>query len=161
MNTAIVYFSREGSTKIACEYLSKKFSASLIELKTEKPLKRFLGLGYLSAAQKTVELSGNPWDKTADADVIVLAAPIWAGNGNPILNSYIVKADFTDTKVYVLTLQADPAVRTKDKVHTHIKKLIESKNGQLIDSLAIHGAKPNTIADDEHIVQQLKDWEIG
>ncbi len=160
MKSAVVYFTRDGSTKIAAEYLAGKTGSDLIQLEPAGKLRNFIRCGYLSFKKKRVDLAGNPWQDTAGSEALILAAPVWAGNGNPVMNSFIDKADFTGKLVYLLTLQADPEKNSREKVLPFLEEQIKARGGTVAGSLAIMGTRPGKTSTEEHIIVQLKDWKV-
>ena len=160
MDKAIVYFTRDGSTAIAVDYLAKKTAAVPVLLETRKRLRNFVLSGFVSASKRSIELAGDPWSETADATTIILAAPVWAGNGNPVMNSFIEKADFSGKKVYLLTLQADPKKTAGERVIPFLSEMVSKRGGTVAGSLAIQGTSPGKTAAEHLIHSQLEEWRI-
>lgn len=160
MDKAIVYFTRDGSTAIAVGYLARKTAAVPVRLETRKRLRSFVLSGFVSASKRRIELSGDPWAETADATTIILAAPVWAGNGNPVMNSFIEKADFSGRRIYLLTLQADPRKTARERVIPFLSEMVSERGGTVAGSLAIQGTSPGKTASEDLIQSQLKEWQI-
>ncbi|MDA3850642.1 MAG: hypothetical protein PF447_05165 [Spirochaetaceae bacterium] len=161
MNALILYYSRDGNTKIAAEYLSQKLQCDIASLNEKKPSRSFILAGFRSVTGKRRKLIGDPWGLCKDRDVIILGAPIWAGNGNPVLNSFLDDADFSGKKVYLFTLQADPQLKSAVSVLEILGKRVEDAKGIISGTLAIHGNSPGKTAEKSYITNQLDHWEIS
>lgn len=160
MSSIVIYYSRNGSTAIAAKHIAEKFNADIVELKEKKPRRGFLVSGYRSAAGKRPELAGDPWLSMDGKDLIILGAPIWAGNGNPVLNSFLDKADFTGKKIILFTLQADPELGSSEKVLNLMSERIVGSGGTLVAARGFHGQSPGKTAEAEYVRSQLDTWEI-
>jgi len=55
-NISIVYFSKNGNTRLGAKYLNEKLGGNLIELKEEKK-----GNFIQAILKKGSKLKGNPW----------------------------------------------------------------------------------------------------
>jgi len=157
---AIVYFSRNGSTRLAAEILAGRLGAKLVELKERKALRNFLVSGFRAVTKKHSKLLGDPWKEIEDRDVLVLAAPIWAGNANPAMNGFLDKAVLTEKTVYLLTMQADPGHEKSDEVQEHYTDRVKAAGGSVAGSLALTGASPGKTAKEEVLRTALDGWVI-
>ena len=89
MKTLVVYYSLSGTTRACAMSAAKELSADVAEIHTAKPIKsgNFLPVAKMmltgSAAIQPVE--ANP----RDYDLIVLAAPIWAGKAARPLTTWL------------------------------------------------------------------------
>lgn len=160
MEYSIVYYTRDGSTEIAADYLAERTAGKKVRLEAGRRLNRFLIGGFNSASKRLPKLTGDPWKEIIDAEIVILASPVWAGNGNPAMNSFIDKADFTGKKVFILTLQADPKKSARNTVLPKVAQAVKGKGGEVAGMLAIHGTSPGKISEVEHIRKQLDDWKI-
>ena len=160
MSTLILYYSRDGSTKLAAEYLGRKLACPVEALQEEKPSRNFLVSGFHAASGKRREVAGNPWASAATHDTLILGAPIWAGNGNPVMNAFLDRADLKGKQVWVFTLQAGPGRNHNSKALQHYRKLIEQKGGQVAGTWSIQGTSPGKTASVEHLQSQLDEWEL-
>ncbi len=160
METAVVYFSRNGSTRIIAELLSTKLSAKLVELTPVKPLRNFILAGFASVKQKDIPLSGDPWKEISKADQVILASPVWAGRKNPVMNSFISKGEFKNKEVHLVTVQADPHKDSTERVLPLLKEMIIARDGSVTSLTAIHGASPGKTAERAYLEQQLASWPL-
>jgi flavodoxin len=158
-NKAVVFFSRNGSTRGAAALLATRLDAEMIEL---KPLKKtgFLRSGYMAAKKKGAELEGDPWQACADKDLLILGTPVWAGNGTPAINSFLDKADFNGKKVYLFTFQADPRMEKAPAIHSYLSSRIEAAGGVVSGTFALHGASSGKTADEAQYKEKVNNWVI-
>jgi flavodoxin len=156
---ALVFFSRNGSTKLAATILAARVDAELIELKEKKPVKGFLRSGYLALKAKSTPLADAPWEKCADKDILILGTPIWAAHGTPAMNAFLDGVDLQGKKVYIFTLQADPEKRDSKAVFQYLSKRIEEAGGSIGGTLALQGARPGKTGSADHF-KSLESWDI-
>ncbi|MDC7232884.1 MAG: hypothetical protein PQJ58_06605 [Spirochaetales bacterium] len=158
-NKAVIYFSRNGSTKGAAALLARRLEAELIELTPERKT-GFLRSGYMASRKKRVGLEGDPWAQCRDKELLVLGSPVWAGNGTPAVNAFLDKADLKDKRVYLYLFQADPKLGSAPGVLEYLKGRVENAGGTVAGTLALHGASPGKTAPEEQYRSQLESWEI-
>lgn len=155
---AIVFFSRDGSTKRAAGILSEQLGATLIELAEAKARTGFIASGFRAKTKRSSQLAGDPWADVRGENTIILAAPIWAGSGNPAMNGFLDQADLSGTTVYLLTVQADPAQGGSAAVHEHYRQRVEAAGGTVAGTRAITGAGPGKTAGEEQLRTALDGW---
>ncbi len=160
MESLVIYFSRDGSTRIVADLVAEKLKAEIVELQEKKPRRNFIVSGYRSAKGVKPDLAGDPWAAMEGKDLVVLGAPIWAGNGNPVLNSFLEKAEFKGKKVLVFTLQADPGTKTSEKVVVFLSEKIASAGGEIVGSFGFHGSSPGKTAKKEYLEEQFANWDL-
>jgi flavodoxin len=101
MKTLVAYYSRTGTNRTIAENLADQIGADLDEIVDEKkrsgPL-GFLGAGRAALGQKTTEISTQL--DPSNYDTIILGSPIWAGNMNPALRTYLEKYDLGGKRVF-------------------------------------------------------------
>lgn len=95
MKTAIVYYSLEGNTKYAAEYMAKKLNADLIPLKpvTEYPKKglaKFFHGGRAAVFAEKPELKAYTFD-AGKYDKVLLGCPVWAGKCAAPINTFLAE----------------------------------------------------------------------
>ena len=92
VKTAVVFFSHEGNTKYAAEYISAITGADLIELEPKEPYPSGKVSKYLAGkdalAHKMPELKDYEFNKD-NYDKIVIGTPVWAGNPAPPINTFL------------------------------------------------------------------------
>lgn len=155
---AIVFFSRDGSTRRAAQILSEQLDATLVELEEAKARTGFIASGFRAKTKRSSQLAGDPWADVRGENTIILAAPIWAGSGNPAMNGFLDQADLSDKTVYLLTLQADPKRGSSGTVIDHYRSRVEHAGGTVAGSRAITGASPGKTAGEEQLRAALEGW---
>lgn len=97
LKVLVVYYSREGHTKLAAEALARRFGSDLEQLIDKK--KRTGPIGFSSAGKDAV--SGNltklePLKKNPrDYDVVLIGTPSWFGNMSPAVRTFITESDLS------------------------------------------------------------------
>jgi hypothetical protein len=157
---AVVFFSRDGSTKIAAAILAERIGADLVELEEPDARHGFLRSGFRAKTGKHATLAGDPWAAVSGCSTIVLAAPIWAGSGNPVMNGFLDKADLSGKTVHILTLQADPKLGSSQDVLAHYRRRVEQAGGTVASTRAIAGASPGRTAQEEYIRAAIDGWPV-
>ena len=157
---AILFFSRDGSTKKAATILADRLDAQLIELIEKKPVKGFIRAGYMALKSKSSPLRDAPWEKCADKDIWILGTPIWAAHGTPAMNSFMESADFSGKKVFIFTLQADPRLKDSIGVLNYMSEKIEAAGGKIAGTLALQGASPGKTGSADNY-EALEHWAIS
>lgn len=145
MNTCVVYYSKNGNTKVAAEYLANKLDAKAIELIDKTKYKGVIGFlkGGMKASQnKASVLDCSVYEEISKFERVVLATPVWAGKTTPAINSVIQNSDLTGKQVYVMTTQADPDCKDEQKRKSFYKQAIEAKGGVFMDCFSLCGSPP-------------------
>lgn len=99
----VVYYSREGHTKLVAEKLAKKFNADLEQLIDKK--KRTGPIGFSGAGKDAVagnltklkSLKHNP----QEYDIILIGTPSWFGNVTPAVRTFIKENNLSGKKIGV------------------------------------------------------------
>jgi len=157
---AVVFFSRNGSTRIAAELIAEKIDADLIELKAHKVRHGFVVSGFRAVTKKHVPPAGDPWADVGECTTVVLGAPIWGGNANPVMNGFLDKAELTGKKVYLFTVQADPGKAKSDRVLADYSHSVKDSGGTVAGTMALTGASPGKTAEKDALKEALAGWEL-
>ncbi len=155
MKQAVIYFSRNGSARIAAQLIAEKTGADQVALEPLKSFRSFLRAGFSAIRQKAVPLSGDPWGTLEGTESLILVSPVWAGSINPVMRSFIERGNFAGKRIHLVTLQADPGKDSEQKVLPLMKELVISREGSVAGTLAVHGATPGKAASRDHIAEQL------
>ena len=157
---AVIYFSRNGSTRIAAGLIAERIDAELVELKGQKDRHGFVLSGFRAVTKKHLPPAGDPWADIRGCSTLVLGAPVWGGNANPVMNGFLDKADFTGKKVYLFTLQADPQKSKSDEVLAHYSQRVKDAGGAVAGTFALTGASPGKTADEGLLREALAGWDL-
>ncbi|KNZ41578.1 hypothetical protein [Acetobacterium bakii] len=148
--SAIVFFSKDGNTKIGAKRLNERLNGKIIELTEARKgnvLQAFLKMGS--------KLQGSPWDGIKDATDIYLMQPIWASNAVPAMNAFLKKANFQGKTVTIITFQVSPDLNGSDKVHQAIGERVKNKQGIVKATYALIGGGIGECAGEEKINPQI------
>lgn len=157
MDKVIVYFSKDGSTRILANELSKNLDADIIEL---VPLKEgnFISNTFRSLFKKGATLKGNPYSKAKKYSEIYLCTPIWALNGTPAIISFIDNTNLKDKDIHIFSVRGfNSSVKG---THKFLQNKVESKNGNVINCYDIKGAAIGKTATVESIKKQLSAYKL-
>ncbi|MHB1314365.1 MAG: flavodoxin family protein [Christensenellales bacterium] len=148
--TAVVYFSKNGNTRLAANIICGRVQGKLIELKEKRKgsvLQALLKIGS--------KLQGAPWDEIKDAKKVFIMLPVWAGSAVPAANTFLKKADFAGKEVFVVIMQADPDLKSTPKVVKHVSNRIQKKNGTVIFSCGLAGEFMGKCKSEEDMKAQI------
>jgi hypothetical protein len=149
-DTAVVFFSRGGNTRLGAEILSERRKAKLIELKEQRP-----GNALQALFRMKSRLDGDPWKQIADVRRVYLMSPIWAGSTVPAMNAFAEGADFTDKDVYVITFQNAPDQNLSHREQQHLAGIITRNHGSVRECYALLGAKMGQFAGKASILSEI------
>ena len=100
MTYLVAYYSRTGNNRTIGEAIAKALSADIDEIIDKK--NRAGRLNWIKAGGDSkggklteIEFEKNP----QDYDTIIIGAPIWAGNPNPPLRTYLKEVDLKGKRV--------------------------------------------------------------
>ncbi len=150
IDTAVVFFSRDGNTRLGAKLLSDRIGGKLIELKELRP-----GNALHSLFRMKTPLAGDPWKEIASARRVILMCPIWAGSSVPAMNAFAHRADFTDKDVYIVTFQQAPNPRQSHREQQHLAGIVARNHGSVRDCYALVGGKMGQFAGEERIGAQI------
>jgi flavodoxin len=130
MKTLIVYYSRTGNTKIACEALQKELGCDIIEIKDLT--NREGRWGYYTAAFGSIFGTHTGIDPAkfnlSPYATIIVGSPIWAGKPSAAIRTFIAENRFDGKRVVpVFTTN----VILKETSMDRTKKLIIQSGGQI------------------------------
>lgn len=145
--TLILYYSRTGNTKAACEALQKELGADIQEIKDLNS--RDKGFGMIAGMVKTIlGMQTDIEPETVDFDpygTLIISAPIWASKFGLAMRTFVERSSFQDKRV-VIFITADSFVEEKyQQQHT---ALIEESGGQVIGHFQVQATD---LADGEKV----------
>lgn len=153
--TVIIYFSKDGNTRIGANSLQQRIGGKIIELKEKKK-----GSVFQALRKKGSQLDGDPWTLMQEADEVYLMSPIWASHGVPAMNAFLKEGDFHGKTVHIITFQQFEDLKNSDKVHQHYSDLIESRHGLIQSKTALVGGKMDHCAEEVFIQKQIEQMDI-
>lgn len=93
MNTAVIYYSMDGNTRLVAEKIAEKTGADLVEAEPiksypDKGGKKFICGGFSAVTGRKPKLK--PYKFNAEEyDSIVIGSPVWAGCFAPPIRSFL------------------------------------------------------------------------
>ncbi len=162
MKTAVVFYSKDGSTKIAAEILAEKLDADLYPLKEVKKRGRsifaYLAAGFAGAACKKSEIIDSFKEQMKQYDKICIGTPIWAGNPAPAVNTFMSELDADGKQIIIFTMQADRTpYKSNAKCADIIKETLEDKGAKVLQIIKLYNAKAANSAQRDKIKKQIGD----
>lgn len=129
--TLILYYSKTGNTRAACEALQKELGADIREIKDLNS--RDTKLGAIAGMLKTLlgmhtDIDPQSVDLSPYATVII-AAPIWAAKFGLAMRTYVETNRF-DNKNIIIFITAD--VFIEEKYQEKHKALVKQSGGNVI-----------------------------
>ena len=149
----VIYYSKTGNTKIVAETIAKQTKADIEELKWKREIKSkgffkyFLG-GYNSKLRRNVKIL--PLEKNLeDYDTIFIGTPIWAGNMNPAIRTFLKNHPLQNKKVALFCTCGGEGGNNLDE----LKKLMEGN--ELIGDKIFERSDKTT---EEEKVKEAENW---
>lgn len=160
MKTAVVFFSYDGSTRVAAKLISEKFGADLFELeearKRGKSPLSFMTAGFSASIAKKSRLKNTFAPQMKEYVRIYIGTPIWAGKAVPAVNSFVHSLDAKGKEIVFFTVQADPNPEgNESKSLNSFKKILEKRGAKVLNAARIHGTAPGKTAKTEDLKAQL------
>jgi len=137
----MLYYSRTGNTRAACEALQKELGADIQEIQDQNSReKRF---GMIAGMFKTIlGMQTDIKPETVDFspyDTLVISAPIWAARFGLAMRTFVKRSDF-DGKNVIIFITADSFIEKKyQQKHT---ALVESSGGKVKGYFQVQAADP-------------------
>ena len=157
MKTAVVYYSRDGSTRVAAKVLAQKFGGEVFELEEEKKrgdaASQFMAAAFGALIGKKSKLKNSYAREMRNYDRICIGTPIWAAKAAPAVNAFISALDAKDKEIIIFTLQADPKPTSKGA--NILRRKLEKNGGSVTDVIPLHGAGVGRTAEEAHIKAQI------
>jgi flavodoxin len=153
----VVFFSKDGSTKVLASLLGSKYDAEIVEL-VEKSKTNMFGKVVKAVRKKSVALKGEPYNKIDGFEKLYLCTPIWASNGTPAMNAFIEKADFTGKDVMIVTVKGYP--KSVEATHAYLTSSVAKSKGKVSNCYDVRGVAIGKTATKESLQKQLDSLNI-
>jgi flavodoxin len=160
MKTAVVYYTRDGSTRVAAELLAKSAGADLFELeevkKRGKSALSFMAAGFGAATGRRSRLKNDFAAEMKAYDTIFIGSPVWAAKTAPAFNAFVGALNAAGKSIVLFTVQADPNTEAKppECLEAH-KRALEKRGAVVTRMLRLHGAAPGKTVDPSAVQAQL------
>jgi flavodoxin len=160
MKTAVVYYTYDGSTRVAAQLLARQLGADIFELeeikKRGKSALSFMAAAFGALAEKRSRLKNDFAAEMKNYDCLYIGSPVWANKTAPAFNAFAASLDAAGKKIVLFTLQADPDVESSpDRCLAAHKQALEKRGATVLRMLRLHGASPGKTAESGHIEAQL------
>lgn len=152
MNTVIVCYSLEGHTRKVCQRVAEKLGATLVSLRCVKPYPTSGAAKYLRASKDTLTGARPALEPIASTqlgacDLLILAAPCWAGKPAAPLNTFLAEHDLSGKRrAAIITCKAEGATEKYGKAIRSLCRLntadpvLALSEGQIADDAALASA---------------------
>ena len=160
MKMAVVYYTRDGSTRVAAELLAKQLGADVFELeethKRGKSALSFMAAGFGAASGRRSRLKNDFAAEMREYGSLYIGSPVWAGKTTPAFNAFVASLDAAGKKITLFTVQADPNPESKppECLNAH-KQALEKRGATVVRLLRLNGANPGKTVEAGHIQTQL------
>jgi hypothetical protein len=160
MKNAVVFYSYDGSTRVAANVIAVKFSAELFELEEVKKRGRsklsFVAAGFAAVSGKKSKLKSIYEVELKSVDRIYIGTPIWASKPVPAINTFLKNSDIENKEIVIFTLQADPNPgESTAKSIGAMKSMLEQKGAKVMSSAMLVGAGPGKTVSVVDIKKQI------
>ncbi len=161
MACGVVYYTYDGSTRVAAEQIAALKNAVVLELKEKRPRKKTKGAFMAGAFQAVFKaksaLQSHYVQEIGALDTLYVGSPVWAGSGVPAVNAFLCGADLKNKDVYLFFVCASPEPDYMPKGGvSHLSKIIAQKGGRLKDIYVLAGDIPGKTAEKEKMAEQVK-----
>lgn len=153
MNSLVVYYSLEGSTKLIAETISKELKCNILQLKTKNTIPKKGFLKFLWGGKQVV-FNEKPELETFDEDfnkydLIIIGSPVWAGSYVPAFNTFFSKVELSNRKIALFACYGG----SEGKIFNEFKKQLEGNN--IIGQVSFKDPIKN---DTQKNIEDLKQW---
>ena len=160
MKTAVVYYSKDGSTRVAAKVLAEKLGVDIFELEEVKPRSSapsaFMGAAFAALIGKKSRLKDTYAQQMGVYERICIGTPIWASRNVPAVNTFVHAVDTVGKDVIIFSVQAD---NTPDalpaKGINKLVRVLEKKGAAVKQVIGLVGAKPGKTTDKEAMQGQM------
>jgi menaquinone-dependent protoporphyrinogen IX oxidase len=162
MKSAVVFYSYDGSTRVAASVLAGIKDSAIFELeearKRGKSRGSFIAAGFSASVGKKSRLKNNYASEMKRYDRIYIGTPVWAGKPTPAINSFIRKADLKGREIMIFTVQADPDTAASSSKATDIlRSALEKRGANVVKTARLHGAPPGKTSSEDEMRNQIEE----
>ena len=156
MKHAVVFYSRDGSTKVFAQAIANKFDADVYELKEVTPIKGFMAAAWGAVTGKKSELINDFAKETAGYDKIYVGTPVWGGKAVPAVNMFFDKAQIEGKQIVFLTVQGGKTDGRPIGGANRMVKDIEAKGAKTVSAVSFTGGSKKKPASKQSANEQVK-----
>jgi len=157
MKTAVVFYTRDGSTRIAAQVLAEDLDADVFELEEASKRGRstfcFVWAGFSASFGIKSRLKDDFSAQMKAYERICIGTPVWAGRAVPALNAFLQHFDPRGKEMIIFTVQADPS--PTQKCAQKMAKILTKKGAHVQKTMSLYGAGVGKIAQRGDIERQI------
>lgn len=161
MKTAVVFYSLDGSTRVAAQAIADKYGADVFELKEAKHRGRstfaFMGSGFSALVGARSRLVSTYSKDMQLYDQIYIGTPVWASKPVPAVNTFVAELEPRGKEIIIFTVQADKNDSEPIKGSVQMKKKLEDNGAIVTQILTLVGAGVNKTADRKEMNKQIEE----
>ena len=161
METAVVFYTHDGSTGVAARIIGERIGADVFELEEMKKRGRsifsFVAAGFAASIRKKSKIKDSYKLQMDGYERIYIGTPIWAGKATPAVNRFISDFEAGGKEVVIFTVQADKMPYGPGKKSGFdLKTMLEKKGAKILKVICLCGAPPGMKAETEDIRKQIE-----
>lgn len=161
MKSTVVFYSYDGSTRVAASVLAVITGSDIFELeearKRGKSRSSFIAAGFSASVGKKSRLKNNYMSEMKQYDRIYIGTPVWAGKPTPAINSFVRTADLRGREIVIFTVQADPDTAAPSSKATDIlRSVLEKRGANVVKTARLYGASPGKTASKDEMRNQIE-----
>lgn len=157
MKTAVVFYTKDGSTRVTAQVLAEKLGADIFELAEAKKrggsVFAFMAAGFGAVLGRQSRLKDDYAAQMGAYERICIGTPVWASRTAPAVNAFVRSLDAQGKRIIIFTVQADPNPSRKgaDALAAALKK----KGAVVEKTLCLHGADIGRTAQKSDMGKQI------
>lgn len=144
MKQAVVFYSKDGSTKVAAQVLAQREGADVFELVPRRTYGKgfggFMRGGFGAAVGLKPVLRDDVAKEVADYDKIYIGTPLWASRPAPPVNTFLAALDAKGKEIVLFSVQADPSAGKPSGGMMGLKEKLEQAGATVSKVAALYGA---------------------
>jgi flavodoxin len=156
MDSAIVYYSYSGNTKmvsqVLADYLKEKSKTEIVELKSLDESNKFLIQAARAFRHKRARIA-EPNFNLSDYDLICFGTPVWAFGPVPAMNTYLDKCFGIEGKEIILFTTYGSGAGN-ERCLNYMRDILAKKGAKQFRIFSIQQFKVN---DREHVLSKIKE----
>ena len=157
MKQAVVFFSRDGSTKVFAQAIADKFGAGVYELIETNPIKGFMAAAWGAITGKKSELINDFADEVSGCDKIFVGTPVWGGKATPAVNMFFDKAQIKGKQIVFFTVQGGKTDGSPIGGAKRMIKDLEAKGVKTASAVSFTGVGKKATMSKQEAKEQVAD----
>jgi flavodoxin len=155
MKQAVVFYSRDGSTRVFAKAIADKVTADVFELEEENPTKGFLSAAWGAITGKKSELVDDFAPEMTGYDTIFVGTPIWGGKATPAVNMFFEKTQVKGKQIVFFTVQGAKTDGSPIGCAKKVKKELTQRGAREVSAVSFTGAGKKENMSEQEAVRQV------